>query len=185
MRFTVREAPCWIDVVVSPEQIKTSLLLHHHQHHRCPFCWPQNPGLISTLLLPPFYWDPEEQVACYVRSKQQEENRISVEGGGRDREAWSSNSTIFKAVGNARFEGGGNLFFKAVGFLSGVWSPTFVFDGYRTALLNSLFWTWPRLPSPWVTRKFSLLLRIRPFDEFGKQFYWNRAWIFKVWNRGI
>jgi hypothetical protein len=50
--------------------------------------------------------------------------------------AWPSKSTVFKAVGNVRFEGGGKLFFKAVGFLSGVWPLSFVFEGYSSVLLN-------------------------------------------------
>jgi hypothetical protein len=56
--------------------------------------------------------------------------------GRGGRVAWSSKSTVFNAVGNVRFEGGGKLFFKAVGFLSGVWPPSFVFEGYSSVLLN-------------------------------------------------
>lgn len=106
-------------MVVLAKEIKPPLLLlhHNHQRHSCPFNWSPKSGLD---IVPPFDCDPEEQVSWFVRSKQQEENRILWKEGGRG--AWSSNSTVFKAVGNVRFK----LFFKAVGFLSGVWLPSFV-----------------------------------------------------------
>jgi hypothetical protein len=63
-----------------------------------------------------------------VLSEVNNKKKTGSYGQGREgaRVAWSSKSTVFKAVGNVRFEGGGKLFFKAVRFLSGVWLPSFV-----------------------------------------------------------
>lgn len=72
------------------------LLIHHNQqrHSCCPFYWSSKSGLD---IVPPFDYDPEEQVSRSVRSKEEEENRILwwERGGGAKRPG----TVVFKAVG--------------------------------------------------------------------------------------